>query len=268
MKAVTFEVIDGCKIVKAISDPTIDPELTKRETRKKLERSEVYKTFDRAYRVCSGFEEASPEEIAAAKVQLFKVIDEIVELQRAITQDNPVFFRIPGEVNISDAEAELLRNALLELEDRELLTLDGRVLRDERGRRAWKLEDSGRWDYLTIAKLGQELPDGYQWNEDLSPVELDAIRSQVDRDRIEAMSLEERQARADEEIEAALDSIVRRHLRAQAKGEEPVGGLRSMYLESCTRIYDRYNLQVEVTHDGRENSIERTTDGGNGRTDP
>lgn len=72
MKSVTFEVIDGIKIVRAIGEPTIDPELTRREIRERLERSDDYKAFSRAYLVCSGLVDASPSEIEAAKLQLLE----------------------------------------------------------------------------------------------------------------------------------------------------------------------------------------------------
>lgn len=263
MKSIAYEVIDGYSIVRSIGEPTIDPELTKREARKVLERSEEYKTFDRAYRVCSGLEDATEAETMAAKVQLFKVLDDVVELRRVVTKNNPVYFQVPGETNALDNHAELLRKALSELKDRELLTLDGKVISDERGRRAWKLEDSGRWDYMTIAKLGEKLPEGYRWNEDLSPVELNAIREQMDRDRIEAMSVDERRARAESEIDAALDAIVRRHLRAQIKGEDTTNGnLRAMYEQATQQICDRYQLindaTSEASGDERKEDPERS----------
>jgi hypothetical protein len=273
MRAIAYEVIDGYSIVRSIGEPTIDPELTKREARKALERSEEYKTFDRAYRVCSGLEDATEAETLAAKVQLFKVLDYVVDLRRTITKNNPVYFQVPGETNVLDNHAELLRKALSELKDRELLTLDGKVISDERGRRAWKLEDSGRWDYMTIAKLGEKLPEYYRWNEDLSPVELHAIREQMDRDRIEAMSPDERRGRAESEVDAALDAIVRRHLRAQIKGEDTTNSnLRTLYEQATQQIYAHYNLlgdaTSEVTGDGRKENVERPGNPGDGQRDP
>lgn len=278
MKAIAYEVIDGYSVVRAIGDPTIDPELTKREARKVLERSEEYKTFDRAYRVCSGFEDATEAEAVAAKIQLLKVLDDVIELRKSVVRDNPVYFQVPGETNVLDSHAELLRKALSELKDHELLTLDGKTVLDERGRRAWTLEDSGRWDYLTISKLGEKLPANYRWSEDLSPVELNAIREQMDRDRIEAMTPDERRARADGEIDAALDSIVRRHLRAQIKGEsETSDSLRTLYEQATQQIYERYGLTDDLTSsantsevqsdDGRKEDPERASDGGDGRGD-
>lgn len=278
MKAIAYEVVDGYSIVKSIGEPTIDPELTKREARKVLERSEEYKTFDRAYRVCSGLEDATEAETAAAKVQLFKVLDDVVELRKVVTKNNPVYFSVPGETNVLDNHAELLRKALSELKDRELLTLDGKVINDERGRRAWRLEDSGRWDYMTIARLGEKLPEGYRWDEDLSPVELHAIREQMDRDRIEAMSADERRTRAESEIDAALDAIVRRHLRSQIRGD---GGahdnLRATYEQAAAQIYERYNITSDTTSStseasdderGRGENASRAGDSGDGRSDP
>lgn len=279
MKAIAYEIIDGHSIVRSIGEPTIDPELTKREARKCLERSEEYKTFDRAYRVCSGLEDATEAETLAAKVQLFKVLDDVVELRRVITKNNPVYFPVPGETNALDTHADKLRKALSGLKDGELLTLDGEIVLDERGQRAWKLEDSGRWDYTTIAKLGEKLPEGYQRSESLSPVELNAIREQMDRDRIEAMSVDERRARAEGEIDAALDAIVRRHLRAQIKGEDSTNNnLRALYEQAAKQIYDRYDLASDTTssattsevtgNDGREKDATRSDDRRDGRNDP
>jgi hypothetical protein len=273
MKAIAYEVIDGYSIVRSIGEPTIDPELTKREARKCLERSKEYKTFDRAYRVCSGLEDATEAETAAAKVQLLKVLEDVIELRKTITKNNPVFFPVAGETNVLDNHAELLRKALSELKDRELLTLDGKVISDERGRRAWTLQDSGRWDYMTISKIGEKLPEGYRWNEDLSPVELHAIREQMDRDRIEAMSVDERRARAESEVDAALDAIVRRHLRSQIKGEDTTSdNLRTMYEQATQQIYAHYNLlddtTSEVTGDERKENVERPGNPGDGQRDP
>lgn len=273
MKAIAYEVIDGYSVVKSIGEPTIDPELTKQEARKRLEKSEEYRTFDRAYRVCAGLDDATAEEIAAAKTKLFKVLEDIVKLRQEIAKSDPVYFPVPGETNVLDNRADALRKALAELKDHQLLTLDGKIVADERGRRAWRLEDNGRWDYLTISKLGQQLPEGYRWNEDLSPVELHAIREQMDRDRIEAMSADERMARATDEINAALDAIVQRHLRAQIKGESTAQEqLQALYLDASRRIYERYNIagDLEVADDGREetgrtNDPERAIDGGDGR---
>lgn len=251
MKAVAYEIIDGFSIVRSICEPTIDPELTRAEARRRLEKSGEWKTFNRAYRVCAGLDDAKPEEIAAAKVQLLKVLDDVLALREAIAEDSDVYFSIPGEANILDAHADELRRALSNLKGHELLTLDGKIVADERGRRAWKLEDSGRWDYMTISKLGERLPDGYQWSEDLRPAELNAIREQMDRERIEAMSADERMARANGEIDAALDAIVRRHLRAQIKGEASSSeALREQYLDASARIYERYSISSEGD-DGR-----------------
>jgi hypothetical protein len=273
MKAIAYEIIDGHSIVRSIGEPTIDPELTKREARKTLERSEEYKTFDRAYRVCSGLEDATEAESIAAKIQLLKILDDVVELRKTITKNNPVYFQVPGETNVLDNHAELLRKALSELKDHELLTLDGKIVSDERGRRAWTLQDSGRWDYMTISKLGEKLPEDYRWNEDLSPVELHAIREQMDRDRIEAMSEDERRARAEGEVDAALDAIVRRHLRSQIKGEATTSdNLRIMYEQATLQIYERYQLisdtTSEVTGDEREENVERSGNLGDGQRDP
>jgi hypothetical protein len=284
MKAIAYEIIDGHSIVRSIGEPTIDPELTKREARKCLERSEEYKTFDRAYRVCSGLEDATEAETLAAKVQLLKVLEDVIELRKTITKNNPVYFPVPGETNVLDTHADKLRKALSGLKDGELLTLDGEIVLDERGQRAWKLEDSGRWDYTTIAKLGEKLPEGYQRSESLSPVELNAIREQMDRDRIEAMSEDERRARAEGEIDAALDAIVRRHLRSQIKGEDTTSdNLRMLYEQSVRQIYDRYDLASdttsttsdttsttsEVTGDERRGTnSSRPGDGRDGRSDP
>lgn len=243
MKAIAYEIIDGIKVVRAIGEPTIDPELTKREARKRLEKSEEYKTFDHAYRVCSGMIEAGEEEIAAAKIQIFKILESIIELRKSITRDNPVYFPIPGEANVDDNHADRLREALAGLKGHELLTLDGVVITDDRGRRAWAREDSGRWVYTTITRLGDPLPDGYRWSEDLDQAELVEIRDQMEEDRIEAMSVDERRARADGEIDAALDAIVRRHMRAQIKGEgASQDELRSAYEEASMRILARYKL--------------------------
>lgn len=289
MKAIAYEVIDGYTIVRSIGEPTIDPELTKREARKCLERSEEYKTFDRAYRVCSGLEDATEAETMAAKVQLFKVLDDVVELRRVITRNNPVYFQVPGETNVLDNHADLLRKALAGLKDHELLTLDGKIVLDERGQRAWRFGEDGRWDYMTIARLGEKLPEGYRLSDSLSPVEIDAIREQVDRDRIEAMSLDERKTRAESEIDAALDAIVRRHLRAQIKGEgETRDNLRVLYEQAAAQIYERYGLtsttgdtsditsttsatESEVTGDERRGRGEDPSGSGNsgdGRGDP
>lgn len=280
MKAIAYEMIDGRSVVRSIGEPTIDPELTKREARKCLERSEEYKTFDRAYRVCSGLEDATEAETAAAKVQLFKVLDDIIGLRKSIAKNNPVYFPVPGEANVLDTHADDLRKALAKLNGHELLTLDGEIVSDERGRRAWGLDDSGRWDYMTISKLGEKLPEAYRWNEDLSPVELHAIRDQMDCDRIEAMSHDERRVRADGEIDAALDAIVRRHLRSQIKGEEATSSsLRLLYEQSVRQIYERYQLISDATGDtasevtgdeGRQRSESPggTGDGGDGRGNP
>jgi len=281
MKAIAYEIIDGYTIVKSISDPTVDPEQTKQEARKRLEKSEEYKTFDRAYRVCAGLDDATPEELAAAKVQLFKVLEDIIKLRQEISKSDPVYFPVPGETNVLDNRADALRKALSELKERELLTLDGKTVVDERGRRAWKIEDSGRWDYTTISKLGEKLPGGYQWSDDLSPVELHAIREQMDRDRIEAMSTDERTARANEEIDAALDAIVQRHLRAQIKGEASTQDkLQAMYLDASRRICERYNITItsEVENGrqdgradapyGRRNEALGEDHGRDGRGDP
>lgn len=247
MKAIAYEVIDGFKIVRAIGEPTIDPELTKREVRKRLESSEEYKIFGRAYRVCAGLEGATAEEIAAARIRLFTILDDIVDLKRSILRDSGVFFSVPGELNVPCDRAEQIRKALSELEDHELLTIGGEVVRDDRGRRAWMLGDGGRWIYMIISEIGDTIPEGYRWSEDITPEELCEIREQMDRDRIAAMSHEERASRASVEIDAALDAIVRRHLRAQITGESCThDGLRSEYEGAVDRIRKRYDLTADL----------------------
>jgi hypothetical protein len=260
MRAVTFEVIDGIKIVRAIGEPTIDPELTRREIRERLERSDEYRAFDRAYLVCSGLVDASPSEIEAAKTQLLEGLDPIVELRNSITEASRIYFYVPGEANVADDYAEQLLFELAELKPRELLAIDGEVIADERGRRAWTREGE-RWEYLTIARLGEQLPDGYRWHEDLSPEELDEVRAQMDRERIEAMSEDERRARAMEEIDAALDSLVQRHMRAQIRGDDSaLAELRGTFESASARIFQRYNLS-EVQDGERTENIERAADG-------
>jgi hypothetical protein len=256
MKAIAYEIIDGVKVVRAFGTPTIDPELTKIEARKRLVTSEQFRDFDRAYTVCAGLVDASPEELEAAKAQLPEQLREIVELQASLIKDHPVFFYVPGEANVTDNRADELRAKLDGLGPHELLALDGSIVADHRGRTAWKLE-AARWARVDVDKLGDELPDGYQWSEDLTAEDVATITHQLDRDRIEALSADERRAHAEAEISAALDDLAKQHARAQICGDESaLSRIRAIYGEVCGQIRAKY----EVQHDGGQQ--ERQSSGG------
>jgi hypothetical protein len=242
MQAVAFEIIDGIKVVRAFGAPTIDPELTKIEARKRLATSEQFRTFDRAYTVCAGLVDASLERCARAASISSRLAAELADLQAAFIKAHPVYFYVPGEENVTDDRADALRAALGHLAPRELLALDGSIVPDHRDHTAWKLE-AARWVHVKITKLGDELPAGYQWGEDLTPEELGEIHQQAERDRIEAMSADERRAAADVEIGAAADALARQHARAQICGEDPpLDDIRAMFGAARKLILDKYKL--------------------------
>jgi hypothetical protein len=206
MRALRTVEIDGFEIVVSLSDHICDPMASRAAAKKRLGEGATYREL-------------------------------IVEMSRA-----PEYFaNIQGQVNISDEEASALEITLHKATRYERVTGSAEIICDNRGR-VWCLYD-GAWEHGEIDRLGDSLPDGAIWREDLSVAQLRTIHEQEELEKIAMLAPESRIQASEVEIAAAKRSAVIRRMEAEVV-EDPEGldDARRWYKSEIARIQTKYNL--------------------------
>ena len=210
MKALRIIEIEGFEIVTAINEPVCDPMATKREARKRLGPGATYR----------------------------EIILEMV--------NNPEYFEnVKNQENITDTEAAKLAVLLQKAREYERVTRDGEIICDYRGR-AWYSYQDGAWAGGKIEHLGDAIPDGAVWKEDLSINQLRAIHEQEELEKIASLSPESRIEAAGVEKEAAKRAAVIKRMESEIiEDSEGLENARIWYRCEIARIEKKYNLPEE-----------------------
>ena len=206
MRALRTIEADGFEIIMSIVNPIVDPMASKVAARDRLGKEARYK-------------------------------DVIAEMVRA-----PEYFQsVKGQENIGDEEAERLEILMHKAGKFEKVTRTGEIIADNRGR-VWYRYD-GAWERGEIHTLGDALPDGAVWREDLSVNQLRSIHEHEELEKIAMLSPESRVQAAEVEIQAAKRAAVIRRMESEITGEtEGLEDARTWYRREIARISSKYNI--------------------------
>jgi hypothetical protein len=171
MKTLFFQIIDGYEIVVGISNPTIDPE----DTRKKV------------------------DSILAENPDLAKT-----KTEEELYSEYAVFaHNVPYQKLVEDAAGEDFQTALAILNDHEKLLSSGEKIADWRNANFWKKDPT--WKKETIKRLGETIPaDGFL-EEDLDETQRKEIAEEEEVRRIAGLTPEQK----NKEKEALLNAAKR-----------------------------------------------------------
>jgi len=211
MKALHIREVDGFKIVEGIGEPVCDPIESKKSAYKKLGVGATH----------------------------HEIITEMVS--------NPEFFsHVKGQVNVTDYEAKKVAITLQKKRPYEAVTRSGEIICDNRGR-TWFNYVDGAWTQGEIKCVGEALPDGATWREDLSINQLRVINETEELEKIARLSPESRIEAAQVEIEAAKRAAVIKRLETEITDddEEGLDNVRHWYRSEISRIEKKYGLPSE-----------------------
>jgi len=213
MKSIRTKEIDGYDVILGLSEPVLDHAATLRRAVSELVKAE---------------EPVTPSAISS-------------EMQK-----NPVYFDVvKGHENVTDEDADEISVKLQALSKFEKLTIGGLIVSDFRGRR-WFVYRCGRWQPGQILKIGELLPEGAIWGEDLTPEQRSQIHNQEDSDRIEGLGEEERELEANAAIRSAMGDAVRMRSELEIMGDP--GALeksKENYARRCHEIRKKYKLLAD-----------------------
>jgi len=205
MKVIGFIEIDDKKIITSISDASADPEATKAEIAKR-------------------------ENIPLDQVLSLVNYEELFEKHK-------VYFRLRSEqFYMEDAEAEPLIQKNNGLNKNQKLLVDGGIIPDFTGTEYY-IRINGKWEKRKIECIG-EVPEG-PLQEELTPEQLEEIRTQEEQNRVSKMTEEQRTKAVQRELDALADEAARLEKRAQIQGNvfDPV----VWYQERAAAVREKYS---------------------------
>lgn len=224
--------INGIETVVNFDPPSIDPEATKLVVAKEIQNTDVFKKIDnlRAHSVKLAHRRAdlqrdskklkkeldaqsrgpanqtniqkekaavdnhfrtTSEQLVSATEKAVALRPEFIAEQKRLFQVHAVRFQVRGSHKITAEKQELLRQELEALKPGTFLTLDGKIIKDNR-RRTYLHVIGRRWVEVRVDKLGQPIPAGALWPEDLTADQKVAISNQGRTDALKALSPDER----------------------------------------------------------------------------
>jgi hypothetical protein len=188
MKVKYFSHIDGYDVFIRISEPTVDPEETKRAIQKKY----------------PGLELAA---LNSGDIQ-------------NLFLDNAVYSQPgPGAEFIEDSVAMEFESRTGNLGEKKLLSADGAVIiPDYRGIEYWQ-KQGDFWQKNKIEQLGVSLPEGAVLNKDLTSDQLKEIAAQAEEAQIAALTTEEKAAEKQKALDNLADEVARMEKRAQIQNK-------------------------------------------------
>ena len=268
MRAVSYKEIDGIKIVLGVGDPVTDPEATFELARLAVA-SRGYR--DKFHDLIKRGKSISADDVAAIAQLKRDVVRHTLDQQLAVrdhARAHPVYFaHVPGETLVTVDHGQELEEKLRAAKPHERLTLEGFIIKDNRGKVCYCKQD-GRWKSQKIERLGDNLPDGYTWAEDMSDLDLKEIKAQHERDYIDNLPLEDRRIQAALEIEMRAKNCADLRSTLEIKGESRALEIaREQFEKLKAEIIKRYKLDNEA--DGGCDGETRQTNGKNecGRTE-
>jgi len=156
-----------------------------------------------------------------------------------------------NERDIPDNSCCAYKDLLANLQSGEMLLSDNSVINDCRNKEYWE-KDSGRWVKNKILLLGENLPEGAIWVEDLNKEdyqqEREEIAAQQETERIAALTPEQKELELQAALDASADEADRVNRRSQIQGKafDPV----SWYREKAAALHEKYGIPYSTPEEG------------------
>jgi hypothetical protein len=233
MQTIKTKNINGYDIIIGVGDAGgfIDPEATKKIVNEKIKKTDVFKNIGKIKKqmeLYAGQALQAKENCKAAKTKAdqTKFFEEckfrkkqIVELQEQelyplakeldkkyeemLTQ-NAIYFNLPPtDFFISDEEAEIIKNLMIEAtQEGAVVTKEKEKIVDNRGKIFWKKDEE--WEKTNIDVLGVEKPVDSIEEKNLTEEQKKEIVEQLETERIENLSTVEKEKEKDLRIQGAI----------------------------------------------------------------
>ena len=179
--------------------------------------------------------------IEAKRGELEQIVVALNEKRRSLINENAVYFMPkPGEKNIEDSEAEIIRAKMTEAIQKEKLLADDLSLVDDyRNVTVW-LKSGGQWSSREILTLGDKPAASEKLESDITEAERTEIANQIEKDRIKKLSVSEKTAEKTASLAILLSQA------AQKKTElEIMGATASQATKDAKAWYDAEVAKVE-----------------------
>jgi phosphoribosyl-AMP cyclohydrolase len=182
-------------------------------------------------------------------------ITAVEDKRRSLMETDAVYFEPRGaEKIISDEEADALQTQLDALSENEKLTVDSDIdpasaaaENDYRGGKYWSRSAEGVWTKTDITALGSEPPVDSIAEADLTADDWTEIREQLEQERIDAMTPEERQAEYDQQVAAAAATA--RQLRSEyeiqgIEADQALADAQAWYNDKVAELRAKYGIEI------------------------
>ena len=253
MKTAMHGTVDGYEIILGFSEATVDPVATQNKCGELIKNIDEWKQIEAINaKIAETYQGArddflamfghSSNELAsqaeanyfsakmrAASVEADAFSDTIAPLyavlekkKTAVLAENAVYFT-PGELEdiISETDAADLSAKFSAATEREQVTLDGKIIADNRNITYWT--KSGTWKSIVMSKLGDVIPAGSIEDAKLTDSQRAEIASEKMSARIAKLTADEKAA----ELKIVLESLANQAVAMDAKsaitGDEKTG---------------------------------------------
>lgn len=266
MKAISYQDEDGIRLVIGIAKPTMDPEASLERARIEVAANGYQARFAELVGRNKGLDHDEIGAVDELKRDVARYAIEFAAAVRDHAARNPVYFQhVNNEVLVDDETADKLEKRLAGLGRGERLTPDGAVIFDNRGR-VYYCKNDGVWCEGRIKNLSEVKPEKCIWQEDLSDGQIGEIQRQKEQARIDNLSLMERKAIVEMEIEMAAKHCAEMRSTLEVKGDDnALDKARRQFELLKAEIIERYKLN-EGYANARSQNTGHKPDDGNGPT--
>jgi hypothetical protein len=224
---IQFKLVDGYQIVTGFRKRKIDRRATRRETLAILAGSDkpqylidAEKEVEVALTVNG---EPRNRILDYAHFRMGEAVKQYKEDIEALQNENVKYIEImPNE--IYNADTTELQNQFKTLGNKQLLTVDGTIVKDCRGREYWRKVDDV-WECTKIDAIGVDKPSGSKLYKNLTAEEHAEIAAQLETERIAALSAEEKTNEKNRMITAAGHKAVGMRSLAEIGGTDAATAL-------------------------------------------
>lgn len=261
LKAAVIKEIDGIKVVTAIVDPIPDPEATLELARLEIATQGYQDRWDDLIRRGRQIDLENTQEVETLKRDVARYAYDRSNAIKAHARSNPVYFpHVPDEELLSHEQAFEFEKKIKALKQNEYLTVHGEIFEDNRNRKYYHKQKT-RWYELQITRITEVKPDGYIWENDLTPLQLAEINAQKENDRIGNLTEIQRQNQAAFEVEAAAKVCADMRSTLEIKGDmDALDKARHQFELLKAEIIKRYKLERRDDAKGPNPTIHRAAD--------
>jgi len=266
MKTVITKQIDEHEIVTGFDSAALDPEATKEKAKEQLMQDEDFKNLALSYQ--SKLKQKADEFIAyqnkcktdpsfrtkaayevflhsqeAIQSQIVNLAQQLKTARDAAFQANKTFFEPKkGEKIIDEKTQKSLLGSLKKLKSRQLLTLDGGSVDDNRGRVFYEYIN-GEWIPDKVQKLNESKPPNGIYEDETNETQKAEIADSKERQRVCALSDDAKLAEFNTLDKQALREAAIRMNELEISGElNPKDKSREWYDSEKQKLKDKYGI--------------------------